>query len=160
MAVDRLMARIEPDLNGGCWLWSGCIDHFGYGMIRIDGKTVKAHRLSWELRHGPIPITSGYHGTCVLHKCDVPACCNPDHLFLGSMGDNTRDRNAKGRADNRRGALNPNAKLTDDRVAEIRSLRGIVTQRDLACRFGVSVSNISMIQTGCAWRILNPAEGA
>jgi len=71
-----------------CWLWTASGNN-EYGQTNA-AKKVAVHRLSWELAYGPIPA-----GLCVLHKCDVPRCVRPDHLFLGTQGDNTRDRIAK-----------------------------------------------------------------
>lgn len=83
---DEIRSRVEYDTNGGCWLWPV---KSGYGVFK--GK--RAHRLSYEAFVGPIP-----DGLFVCHKCDVPACCNPDHLFVGTALDNSRDMVAKGRA--------------------------------------------------------------
>lgn len=71
-----------------CILWAGTRNPDGYGK-RGDNY---AHRLAWEAAFGPIPP-----GLCVLHRCDVRPCVNPEHLFLGTKGDNARDREAKGR---------------------------------------------------------------
>ncbi len=81
----------------GCWEWAGGKNN-GYGVLCVSGKTIKAHRYAWILTNGEIPKGEGYHGTCVLHKCDNPSCINPDHLFLGSNADNVRDRVAKNRS--------------------------------------------------------------
>lgn len=78
----------------GCWGWSGATTS-GYGVLtrgRRGEGFVLAHRLSWELHRGPIP-----DGLFVLHKCDVPECSNPDHLFLGTQTDNMSDCRKKGR---------------------------------------------------------------
>ena len=88
---DRFWRKV--DKSGECWLWQGatyCRMH--YGCLGIGGRTTRAHRFSWELHNGPIP-----DGLCVLHRCDVPRCVNPDHLFLGTKLDNMKDRTAKGR---------------------------------------------------------------
>lgn len=77
-----------------CWLWLGRPRiSFGYGRIQLENRqSVSSHRFSWELHNGPIP-----QGMSVLHKCDVPQCVRPDHLFLGTQLDNMRDRRSKGR---------------------------------------------------------------
>ena len=87
--VDRVLIT-----SCGCWLWLAACDREGYGKIfdKQTQKTVGAHRHAWAVAHGPIP-----NGLCVLHRCDIPACVNPDHLFLGTRLDNARDRAAKGR---------------------------------------------------------------
>jgi hypothetical protein len=78
----------------GCWLWMAAKGHKGYGAVGLPGgKTAKAHRVSYELQFGPIP-----EAACVLHRCDVPACVRPTHLFLGSKADNNADMRSKGRA--------------------------------------------------------------
>jgi len=87
---DRLWSRIDqgPD----CWVWPGGHDKDGYGHIKVDRIQQSTHRLAWTLTHGPVPA-----GMLVLHHCDNPPCCRPDHLFLGTHADNMRDRATKGR---------------------------------------------------------------
>lgn len=76
-----------------CWLWIASVgSNNGYGCIKFEGKTQQAHRVSWKLRHGEIPA-----GMLVLHRCDIPLCVNPEHLFLGTQSDNMRDCRDKGR---------------------------------------------------------------
>jgi len=86
---DRILKRTTLTA-AGCMEWNGYCER--YGVLAVDGKTVKAHRFAWETFYGPIPA-----GMMVLHKCDNPPCCNPDHLFLGTQKDNMRDAKAKGR---------------------------------------------------------------
>ena len=81
-----------PIPETGCWLWERATTHNGYGQISIGGKIMIAHRYSWELHGGHIP-----DGLCVLHKCDVRCCVNPDHLWLGTQKDNSQDALKKGR---------------------------------------------------------------
>ncbi len=112
---------------------------------------VKAHRVAWMLYRGEIPP-----GLCVLHRCDVRWCVNPNHLFLGTHQDNMSDMAAKGRSkphDNN-GEANGAAKLSVAKVLEIRAryAAGGVLQIDLATEFGVTDSVISEIITGKAWK--------
>jgi DNA-binding XRE family transcriptional regulator len=142
LPFDRFNARHMPEPNSGCWIWLGAVSHHGYGKINVDGRTLRAHRYSWELANGPIP-----DGMCVLHQCDNPLCVNPDHLFLGTSQDNMDDRDRKGRQ--ARGEANGTAKLTAQQAQEIRV--SSLLQRELAAIYGVSRKTIINIQTGKGW---------
>lgn len=89
--ADRLWPRV--DTSGECWLWQGPKNPNGYGLIGTGrkGRIMLVHRLVWMLMYGDPS------GLCVLHHCDVRACCRPEHLFLGTQLDNVRDMTAKGR---------------------------------------------------------------
>jgi HNH endonuclease len=88
----RLKAHLVVDPDTGCHIWVGSKKAKRYGNLQIS-----SHRLAWELANGPVP--EGMH---VLHRCDTPACCNPDHLFLGTQTDNMTDKMRKGRSRNGR----------------------------------------------------------
>lgn len=131
-----LWSRLDKDGIDGCWKWSGPTTYDGYGQITVYRKgggattTVRAHRLSYLLTHpGDIP-----DGLVVRHKCDVPACCNPRHLELGTVMENNLDMYSRGRA--RSGFQ---YRLKPEMVSSIRAMfeRGD-DLRSIADKFGIS----------------------
>lgn len=139
-------SRVDVRGSNECWLWQGPLCGQGYGHLNFEGARVKAHRLAWVLTNGAIPIGMGYHGICVCHHCDVPRCCNPAHLFLGSHADNMADMVKKGRAPDNRGEKNPNCKLSAATQTEIGRLRiEGATQLALAEQFGVTQVTIGVV---------------
>lgn len=135
--VDKDGPVVRSEL-GPCWVWKSSRNRpRGYGSFKAQ----RAHRVSWELVNGPIP-----DGLWVLHKCDNPPCVRPDHLFLGTVGDNVRDMTAKGRG------VVPR-KLTADQVAIIcRRVIAGEKRRAVAKDFGVHVDTVDSIMQGTAWR--------
>jgi predicted XRE-type DNA-binding protein len=129
-------------------LWGGGQFPTGYGSFMLPTpkgwRARYAHRLAWEMARGPIPP-----GMFVCHKCDVRACVNVDHLFLGTNADNVRDAVSKRR--HAYGERAARAKLTEQQVVEIRSADG--TQAEMAARFGVSRAAISDIRRGKRWKL-------
>lgn len=80
--------------DGECLVWTGPrVGGTDYGKIKVDGRHLRAHRLAWMIAVGSIPDET----PCVLHRCDRPACCRVEHLFLGTHADNHRDRAIKRR---------------------------------------------------------------
>ena len=96
--VIRFWTKVDCRNADECWLWKAATNGQGYGAFSIGSRilhtkrAVLAHRQAWELTYGPIP-----DGLCVLHHCDTPRCCNPSHLWLGSIAENNADMVAKGR---------------------------------------------------------------
>ena len=128
-------------------MWTGATHESGYGLLDEGGKKIRAHRFSWESSRGALP-----ESTLVCHKCDVRSCVNPNHLFLGTHADNSRDMVTKGRS--QRGEKHYDARLTEAQVLDIRRLHnnGTGAQRDIAQRFGVSQTLVSWIIRRKAWK--------
>lgn len=137
--TERLEKRIRK--TPGCWEWTGEIMR-GYGVLNKK----RAHRIVYEECIGPIP-----GGMLICHHCDNRKCVNPDHLFMGTYGDNNRDRARKKRSADMRGEKGPYHKLTWDDVSVIRGSN--LGQRILAQIYGVTQTNISCIKTGKSWKV-------
>ena len=149
-----------------CWLWPGTLSkrerRWAYGIIVVRGHQKAAHRVLYELTYGRI-IPPEMH---VCHKCDVPACIRPSHLFLGTQKDNMQDASRKGRMINGdahwtrrlphkiRGERKNVSKLNWNKVRRIRRLfrNGSRNQRQLAKDFSVTFGNIHMIVRNKTWR--------
>ena len=167
--VRRFWSRLIPEPNTGCWLWSGTRDQCGYGLARLDGLSWRAHRLAWFLTQGAIQKPMN-----VLHRCDTPACANPEHLFLGDHSANMRDMVRKGRhwtsvrphrrargerhglrlhpESAARGEQRWNAVLTVDSVRAIRMAAALGERApDIARRFGVQRQAIQKVIARKTW---------
>lgn len=138
--------RREPHI---CWPWLARRNGKGYGQIWFDNRMEQAPRAAWQLAVGPIP-----EGLKVLHTCDNPPCCNPAHLYVGTIADNHADMVRRGRQ-----VLPPigerhwNSKLKEADVLAIRALKaqGVPT-KDVAVMFGVNRSTIKIIIRGITWK--------
>jgi hypothetical protein len=146
---------ISPEGREGCWLWQGKL-YEGYGRVKKPGirSSSPAHRVAWELCRGEIP-----EGLLVCHDCpggDNPACCNPDHLFLGTEEDNRLDMYRKGRWHAPRGEENGRSRLTRVQVVEIRALYVLPewSEYKIADRFGISRASVGRIAKAKDWKWL------
>jgi hypothetical protein len=141
--TDRLVQRFwrRVSVTDTCWLWTGARRRDGYGVM-TSGKRgtpiVAVHQLSFLLHRGPIPT-----GRWVLHTCDVRHCVRPEHLWAGTALDNYQDMRSKGRG---------KASVTPGQVREMRALAGSLTQQQLAERFRITQTNVSLILTRKTWR--------
>ena len=159
----RFLSKVNQDTLDDCWLWAGTKGTRGYGRFRLchnrqDGAkrgNVVAHRASYAL------FVGDPGNLLVCHKCDNPACVNPDHLFLGTNKDNVHDMYQKGRdalskgtryQPNVSGALNGRAVLTPERVRSIRNNADGLSIRELAILYGVNKRTIKHIQMGTTWK--------
>lgn len=146
----RLKKSFEKHVirQDGCWGWRGKCDKGEYGIMSCDRRhgPDRAHRASWIIHKGPIP-----KGMLVCHKCDTRECTNPDHLFLGTPADNTRDMIQK----NRKciGINVPSAKLNDESVRVIKGLLKLkMSYPKIAKMFNVGINAIVRIKRGETWK--------
>jgi hypothetical protein len=139
---ERFHFHVSPEPNSGCHLWTAATYPNGYGQVGVNGRMQLAHRVAWELANGPIP-----DGLFVCHRCDVRACVNPDHLFLGTRRQNVDDMLAKKR--HVHGAKHPCSKLSENVARAIKAATG--KQLDIARAFGVQRSVVCRIKSGDRW---------
>jgi hypothetical protein len=132
----------------GCYEFVGKLNGHGYGVIYYDGKQRTAHRLSWALMNGEIP-----EDMCICHKCDNRSCVRSDHLFLGTLADNTRDMISKGRDRKAIGEKHFNSSITEEDVRRMREayLFG-AKQTDLCSVYGMYQGSVGKIVRRESWR--------
>ena len=97
-----------------CWSWKGCKDKDDYGIFRLNGKNIRAHRFSYYCTFGNFDLN-----LCVLHKCDNPICCNPYHLFIGNINDNNQDKIKKNRSNSPSGTNHWDCRVPDEIINKI-----------------------------------------
>lgn len=152
-----LVGRGAPD---ACWLWRGALTgkhgyRYGrFGVLR-GGRVEQlyAHRLAFELTHGPLAP-----GLVACHRCDTTKCCNPAHLFAGTQGDNLRDASRKGHFHVPRPTAH---KVTTDELNDIDALLAAgMRQIRIAERYGVTKGWVSQYVHGLRRRYDRPAQKA
>lgn len=158
--AERFWTKVDVRGPDDCWEWmAGKSKH--YGMFWDGEQNIHAHCFAYEVCVGPISV-----GSECCHTCDNPPCCNPAHLFVGTHTDNMRDAANKGRMAGgerhwmhtrpgriARGKRNGLAKLSDEKIREIRSaVMAGTKQKIVAERYGVDQSNISCIVRGKTWK--------
>lgn len=142
----RFWAKVDRRRPDDCWLWQGAIDRRGYGRFSFLGRNAHAHQVALLIDGRPLP-----KGAYACHHCDVKACVNPRHLYVGTARTNVLDMYARGRAalNPRRGEASAMSRLTEAAVQAIRSryAAGDVNQRELAAEYGVTQPTI--------WRVVH-----
>lgn len=143
----RFLSKVSTGDPRECWEWQGIITVHGYGRMKVRRKMLAAHRIAFEVFHGPIP--DGHH---VCHRCDNRRCVNPCHLFAGTAKDNVIDAMKKGRHPH--GVTHGHARLRPEEVVAIRRMyaAGGVTMKQLGAKFGVDKNQIIQIVHRRSWR--------
>lgn len=137
--AERILEKvIKTDV--GCWIWTGSVTNSSkpsnsYGNVIYKGRLTPAHRASYQEFKGEIPV-----GLLVLHRCDIPLCVNPDHLFVGSQSDNMYDMTNKNRHPYTEAEEHHRSKLTNDQVREIRG--SLLSHGKMAKEMGVTKRTI------------------
>lgn len=136
---DKFLSWIKKDKNG-CWILKRGADKNGYTRITFNWRRMGGHRLAYEIFIGPLE-----KGKLVCHRCDVPSCVNPKHLFLGTYSDNLVDCVRKGR--------HPGSKLNIKKVMEIKNKikKGEESLRSIARFYGIAHNGIQEIRDGKRW---------
>jgi hypothetical protein len=140
--IDRFFKYVEQIPESTCWYWIGGAGRYGVFSITHE-RSISVHVFSYMIHKGDIP-----KGICVCHTCDEKLCVNPNHLFLGTHGDNAKDRNKKGR--HNFGENRPMAKLTEEQVKYIKQSNE--TNSVLGEQFNVSATAIYHIRKNINWK--------
>lgn len=141
--IIRFWKKVDKKTLNQCWPWIGYLNNFGYGKVYFKRRSRFAHRIAYDLCIGPISTNQ-----CVCHTCDNPACCNPTHLFVGTIATNNKDMVTKKR--HAFGENNGQHKLCEIDVENIR--RCVARGIDIAADYGVSRALISLIRNRKIWK--------
>lgn len=145
--IDRFFNLTYPEPNTGCWLWGGSYDKYGYGCLTVRSLPTtlwRTHRLSYQIYNGVFDYSLN-----VLHKCDNPACVNPDHLWLGTHKQNMDDREKKQR---NKGGDRWVDKLTPIKIKEIRSLPEDTDRKLIAKTYNITLATVCDVINKKTWR--------
>ena len=154
--INRFWAKVDKNgitmshMDTPCWNWTACKTDKGYGLFWLDGRSVKAHRMSWIITNGTIPQHDSSHGWCVIHNCDNPSCVRPNHIRLGTNQDNMDDKMERGRNADTAGEKHWRSQLTNVEVIRIR--QSPLPRKVLASHYSVNCATITKIINRQSWQ--------
>jgi hypothetical protein len=160
LEIARFMSHVEKR-ESGCWEWVGALNEKGYGVLGIRGVTAKAHRISYQMFVREITREER-----LLHSCDNPPCCNPEHFSVGDRAANNLDMIQKGRKRSggtkcgangkwKKGLSHHAAKITPDVVRAIRASKEALSYSELAANYGLGVTTLWKIIHRKTWAHVN-----
>lgn len=144
---ERFWSKVAKAGGDACWEWLGKIHDHGYGLFTVKQRHLRAHRVAWEMEHGPIPP-----GHIVRHRCDNRSCVRVDHLLLGTHGQNADDAISRKRLPRKLGEQVSSAKLNPEKVRWIRNQHANgVAKATMARTLNVSTTTIASVIAGTTW---------
>jgi len=151
----KITTKQDRGYKTECWVWGIKKSKESYGVTRLNGIPIAAHRASWIIHRGKIPS-----GKFILHRCDVRRCVNPDHLFLGTAKDNADDMIKKGRQKHPAGEDSASSVLCAGQVLAIRHLLEETRENyvSIGKKFKISCNAVRSIATGKTWTHLGPID--
>lgn len=154
----RFWSKVDMRGPDECWEWKAGVNRTGYGRFKVASYiTVTASRMALIGTKMEEP-----HGMLVLHHCDNPPCCNPNHLYFGTDADNSNDKISRGRARtaDQSGTNNGAAKINEDQLAVIVArLQEGWNNKQIAADLPVTHSMVSLIRLGKFWAPQSAALG-
>jgi hypothetical protein len=136
-------SKVDPAPSECCWEWTGCIESNHYGRVWFNNRNALAHRVAYQLAKGEIP-----DGLMVRHTCDNPACCNPNHLILGTHTENMADRRERNRQ--AKGEKHYASKLTATQAMEV--YNSSLKQYEIAKLYNIDRTIVSKIKLKKIWK--------
>lgn len=146
--IKRFWSKVDIKSEDECWIWKAGKGRFNYGSFWLNGKSYSSHRVSYYLHNPEADIN-----LFICHKCDIPECVSPHHLFAGTQNDNMQDKVIKNRQPKLKGSKHGMSILTEEQVLQIKNTdMTFITQEQLAKQYSVSRQIINQILNGRRWK--------
>lgn len=155
--VQRFWAKVKQLGDDDCWEWQAGFSQNGYGAFKLGRKSITSSRMAYALTTNDDPLEF-----FICHTCDNRKCCNPSHLYKGTVVENSRDMIVRGRwaGGNNTGSKNPISKLVESDIVAIRGYFSAgINNKQIAKIYGVTHQMISKIRRGHFWKHVQKVQG-